>query len=64
MILKDVKSDIVIRRGNKDDFASSIKLLEKVTKPIYFGTVFERDLFHDYRDAKTIIPFHDWDELA
>jgi hypothetical protein len=64
MILKDVKSDIVIRRGNKDDFASSIKLLEKVTMPIYFGTVFERDLFHDYRDAKTIIPFHDWDELA
>ena len=64
MIMKDAKSDIVVRRGNRADFIAAIKLFEKMTMPIYFGIVMPQDLFKDYYYAETIIPFYEWDRLA
>lgn len=48
MIVKDVNSDVVVRRGNKSDFGAALHLLEKVALPTYFGTIYEQNLFNDY----------------
>ena len=61
MTLKDVKSDIIIRRGSRQDFIAALKLFEKVLLPTYFGIIFEHDLFDDYYEVEPIIKFEEWE---
>lgn len=58
MVLKDPDSEVVVRFGNRDDFKSALKLLETVTLPTYFGTLFKEPLFEDYDQVE---PYPSWD---
>jgi hypothetical protein len=48
LVLKDVDSNVVVRRDEKKDFVAALKLIEKVVLPTYFHVIFEQDLFDDY----------------
>lgn len=61
MILKDVDSDVAVRRGNCEDFAAALQLIEKVTLPTYFDIIFEHNLFENYRDVDPVIQFEKWE---
>jgi hypothetical protein len=54
LVLKDVDSDVVVRRGEKKDFVAALKLIEKTVLPTYFKIVFENDLFDDYSSVLPI----------
>ena len=47
-VIKDPEADIVVRFGDRQDFAAALKLFEKITLPKYFGILFKQDLFDDY----------------
>jgi hypothetical protein len=59
MFVHDPEADIVVRRGNRQDFAAALKLFEKITLPKYFGIIFENDLFDNYEEVE---PYPSWDE--
>jgi len=54
-ILKDVDSDIVVRKGNRKDFCAGTKLCEKVLFPGYCNVLFEDPLFESERDIEPFI---------
>lgn len=58
MILKDPKTEIFIRKGNKEDFMAALKLLEKITLPVFFGIQCKGPLFDDYTEVEPVIS---WD---
>jgi hypothetical protein len=53
LIVKDVDSDVVVRRDSKKDFAAALKLFEKLVLPAYFNIIFESNLFESYEDASS-----------
>ncbi|MCK4265423.1 hypothetical protein KAW80_03635 [Candidatus Babeliales bacterium] len=58
MILKDADADIVVRKGNKEDFAAALHLLEKIVLPEFLGIFFPEPLFEDYNSVEPILS---WD---
>ncbi len=60
MILKDLRSRILIRKGDKKDFIATIKLLEIITLPNFFGLSLSGPAFQDY---ELIDPVISWDLL-
>ena len=60
MIIKDPEADIVVRKGNRDDFIAALKLFERVTLPKYFHIIFPKPLFDDYSKVE---PCVSWDLL-
>lgn len=58
MIISDPQAIICVRKGSKSDFASCLKLLERVTLPVYYGIKVDGPLFNDY---KTVTPVIGWD---
>jgi hypothetical protein len=60
MVVKDVNSDIVVRRGNKMDFKAALVLHQFITLP-RLGVYFEKPLFENY-DA--VEPLISWDVLS
>lgn len=60
MIVKDCRSDIVIRKGNRQDFIAALMLLERITLPNYFNTFYTSALFNDYSKVEPIIK---WDYI-
>jgi hypothetical protein len=63
MVLKDPEADIVIRDGNRDDFAAALKIIEKVLLPLGCGVYVEGDLFDDYTQVEPY-PSWEWWDLA
>jgi hypothetical protein len=61
MVLKDMRSEIIVRKGNKQDFVAALKLLETITLPSYFGITCAQPLFADY---DTVDPVISWNMLA
>ncbi len=61
MIVKDADSDIVVRKGNKQDFVAALHLIEKITLPRYFGIIFEEPLFDDYTKVEPVIHWSEFD---
>lgn len=57
MILKDTSSHIIVRKGNKEDFISAIKLLETITLPLYYNIEIKGQLFNDYTNIQPVIPW-------
>ena len=57
MICKDPTSDILVRKGDKLDFATALKLLEKITLPIYFKIIHKEAFFSDYEQIQPVIPW-------
>ena len=57
MILKDINSSIIVRKGNKDDFIAAVLLLEKITLPLFFGIKSSLPLFQDYSVVKPVISY-------
>ncbi len=60
MLVKDPDVWIVTRKGNKQDFAATLQLLERVTLPKYFGIKLSEPLFENYSLVQPVIP---WDEI-
>lgn len=60
MLVKDPDVWIMTRKGNKQDFAATLQLLERVTLPRYFGIKLEEPLFDDYSLVQPVIS---WDEI-
>jgi len=58
MILKDPETKILVRKGNKQDFAAALQLLEYYTLPHCFGIVCKSPLFTDYEAVEPVIS---WD---
>lgn len=59
MIAKDPESFIITRKGNREDFAATLQLLERMTLPRSFGIVLTKPLFGDqYQDVEPVLP---WD---
>jgi hypothetical protein len=58
MIIKDSDAHIITRKGNKEDFAAALQLLEKITLPNYFGLTFKKPLFDNYQAVEPVIS---WD---
>ena len=54
-ILKLPKMDIMARSDSYEDFVSTLKLLEKITFPAYFGIENKSSLFEDYNSVQPII---------
>jgi hypothetical protein len=63
MVLKDPEADVVIRDGNRDDFAAALKIIEKVLLPFGCGLYIEGDLFDDYTQVEPY-PSWEWWDLA
>jgi hypothetical protein len=61
MILKDMRSEVFIRKGNKEDFLAAVRLLEFITLPLYFGLEAKAPLFADYTAVEPVIP---WDRIT
>ncbi|KKP35490.1 MAG: hypothetical protein UR26_C0004G0037 [candidate division TM6 bacterium GW2011_GWF2_32_72] len=61
MLVKDIKANIMSRRGNKEDFKAELKLLEQITLPIFFGIKIKGPLFEDYEQVEPLIS---WDKLT
>lgn len=57
MILKDPKAEILVRKGNKEDFIATLKLLEHITLPQYFGINLKEPLFQNYEVVEPLIPW-------
>lgn len=63
MVLKDPEADVVIRDGNRDDFAAALKIIEKVLLPLGCSLYVEGDLFDDYTQVEPY-PSWEWWDLA
>jgi len=63
MVIKDPDEEIVVRYGNRDDFKAAIKLLEKVTLPLYGNLLFEKNLFKDYDRVEPYPSWEFWDNI-
>lgn len=61
MILKDLSCDIVVRKGQREDFAAALQLLEKITLPAYFSLSFDKPLFEDYAKIEPLISWEIFD---
>lgn len=61
MILKDMRSEIFVRKGDRQDFVAALQLLENITLPMYFGFTSKTPLFNDYQVVEPIIP---WDKIV
>jgi hypothetical protein len=57
MIMKDPEADVVIRKGNRDDFKAALKLMEATILPEYFNIYFVDKLFEDYDRVE---PYPSW----
>lgn len=62
MICKSVDAQIMIRKGNKEDFAAALELLEKITLPFYFETKFGSKLFDSYESIDPVISWEYTDD--
>ncbi|MFT6765207.1 MAG: hypothetical protein ACJAZS_000074 [Alteromonas naphthalenivorans] len=60
MIAKDPQVWIMTRKGNKQDFAATVQLLERIILVKYFGITLEKPLFTDYSLVQPVIP---WDVI-
>lgn len=60
MLVPDPESNIVIRKGNRQDFAAALQLIERVILIQFFDLVPLQPLFANYDTVDPIIP---WDEL-
>ncbi len=58
MIFKDIRSEIVVRKGHREDFSAALRLLENITLPLYFGIESKSPLFDDYQTVEPIIPWN------
>lgn len=58
MIAKDPQAVIVVRKGNREDFASCLKLLERITLPVYYGIQLDTPLFPDYTAIEPTLGWH------
>jgi len=54
MIAKDFSSEILIRKGNADDFIATLKLLE-ITLAKYYSLDFDFNLFDDYTTVTPVV---------
>ncbi len=63
MILKDPDSEIACRFNNKKDFKATVKLLENVTLPNYFGIIYENKLFENYDAVEPYPSWAAWENL-
>ena len=54
-LVKDPRAIILVRRGDGDDFAAALVLLEHVTLPRYFNVRFDRPLFDDYGTVEPLV---------
>jgi len=61
MIIKDLDSHVMIRRGNEDDFAAALQLIERITLPVYFGVQLDEPLFEDYTQVEAVL---EWEDLC
>jgi len=59
MIAKDFSSEILIRKGNTDDFIATLKMLE-ITLAKYYSLDFDFNLFDDYTAVSPVIS---WDSI-
>jgi len=57
MIMKDPEADVVIRKGNRDDFKAALKLMEVTILPEFFHVYFADGLFEDYDRVE---PYPSW----
>lgn len=57
MIIKDPHAVIITRKGVQSDFIATMRLLEKVTLPRYFGIQLDKPLFADYSKVDPVIPW-------
>jgi hypothetical protein len=64
MVVKDVKGEIAVRPGNREDFYAAVKLVEEVMFPQYFGLVLEEPLFNNSNDCTPIVPWSTIDSLG
>jgi hypothetical protein len=55
MLCKDLDAQIMTRKGNKDDFAASLELFEKITLPFYFDIKFSFKLFDSYESVEPVL---------
>ena len=55
MILRDPNQDVIIRKDKKEDFIAAIRLLEKVTLPLFYGIQLHKNLFENYEEVEPII---------
>ncbi len=60
MICKDPTSDILVRKGDIIDFILAVKLLEKITLPLYFTITHKEGLFSHYEQIQPVIP---WEQI-
>ena len=58
MIIKDPQVAIMTRKGNREDFAATLELLERITLPRYFKIELSEPLFDNYN---TVQPVISWD---
>ena len=63
MIAKDAESEIVCRFKNRKDFKATVKLLENVTLPKYFGIIYENKLFEDYNAVEPYPSWQAWENI-
>lgn len=59
MILPDPESVVVIRKGNKQDFAAALQLVERVILPQFLRIVCKEPLFENYQAVEPLIPWHE-----
>lgn len=57
MILKDTAGHILVRKGHKGDFTAAVRLLEKVTLPLYYKIFCKEPLFPDYDAVEPVLPW-------
>jgi len=57
MLVKDQHSYAIARKGVKEDFIATMRLLERVTLPRYFGIYLDKSLFVDYASVQPVIPW-------
>lgn len=55
MILKDTQTEIVVRKGNKEDFIACLKILQTFTLPQFFNIQIPFPLFEDYHKVEPVI---------
>lgn len=60
MIAKDFNSEILIRKGNKEDFIATLKFLE-ITLAKYYALDFDFNLFDDYESQTPVLS---WDLIT
>jgi 3-hydroxymyristoyl/3-hydroxydecanoyl-(acyl carrier protein) dehydratase len=57
MIIKDPQAAIMSRKGNKSDFWAALKLLEKITLPLYFNIRTKTPFFSNYEQVEPVLPW-------